>query len=134
MHNGMKANDNLIFAYKKFSQINSPSQLGLQEIPLYITPIKDQIIHLDLRGIVGFSAVLRKTMISIDTELIKSNEAEELFIARWRKVHSIRRVLKSNPASADNQIVRYIKKCDLPVPKSISLIKNFLLQKNLLSR
>jgi hypothetical protein len=134
MHNGMRAHDNLIFAYNKFSKISSPQQLGLQEIPVHSVPVKNNKIRLDLRGVVGFSAVLRKIMITVDTELVRSEKAEKQFIARWQEVHSIHRVLKSDPVGAERQVARYIKKCGLPVPSSTALVKNFLLQEQLLSR
>ena len=70
VHRGRMADERGTKAYKSYEEAcDSPAALGEKELP-EIYPIElHQLVHLSLRGVVGFSSILRKFIYTIDTEL-----------------------------------------------------------------
>ncbi len=134
MHNGSIADKKLLISYNNFSQITNPVDLDMKEIPEHFYPIIDQKIRISLRGIVGFSAVVRKIMFTLDSELVRTTIAESDFVERWKSKNLHNRTLKSNSDKAEAQIIRYIKQCGLPTPHALSDLTNYLLVNQLISR
>ena len=77
VHRGRMADERVTKAYKSYEEAcDSPAALGEKELP-EIYPIElHQLVHLSLRGVVGFSSILRKFIYTIDTELICRKPAE----------------------------------------------------------
>ena len=134
MHNASIADGKLLAAYNDFAQVIIPADLGIREIPEHYPPVINQKIRISLRGIVGFSAVVRKIMFTLDSELVRTAIAESDFVDRWKSKNLHHRTLKSNPDKAEAQVIRYIKQCGMPTPHALSDLTNYLLANRLISR
>ena len=133
MHNGAIADQKLLSAYTDFQLVSAPIDLDMQESPEHFAPTVGSKIDLSLRGVVGFSAIIIKIMVTIDAELLRSKNAESFFIAKWKEKHSSIRTLKSNPVQADSQISRYTKQAGFPFPGVPAELRAFLLKNGLVS-
>lgn len=134
MHNGGIANISMVEAYSNYLPYATKSSLGVDEVPEFYIPILDEPIKLSLRGVVGFSYIIIKILVSIDTELLCSQQAEKEFTRRYQEKHSNIRTIKSNPEGARAQVNRYIRQCGFISSSAIDEIIIFLLSKNLISR
>lgn len=140
MHNGSKANQNLIDAYTDYLPVATQSDLCVSEVPEFPQPILDSDIQISLRGVVGFSYILIKIMVSLDTELLCASDAEKEFLARYKEKHTdknghfIMRTLKSDQVGANNQVKRYIQQCGFSRPHTTDDLTDFLLKNRLISK
>lgn len=134
MHHGVTADCKLINAYNAFINSASEAILGVKEIPILNAPTLDERINLSLRGVVGFSYVLIKILVSLDTELLRSKEAEIELVDRFKKSHTTMPKLKSDQNKANQQVEHLIMQCSFPKPQSVNDIKNFLLTEHLISK
>ena len=134
MHNGSFANKNLIDAYNEYKSTATLSSLCVSEVPDFPAPVLDSKITISLRGVVGFSYILIKLLVSIDTELLQSSNAEEEFIARYKLKHTIVRTLKADVEGARGQVRQYVKQCGFPTPMNIDDMITFLVDKQLVRR
>lgn len=140
MHNGSKTDDKLITAYNDYLPHQNTGSLCVSEVPELYTPVLDNPIKISLRGVVGFSYILIKIMVSLDAELLRSLNAETEFLRRYRESHIdknghfIRRTLKSDKRQAENQVSRYVSQCRFSKPADVEEMRNFLLSHQLVSR
>lgn len=134
MHNGLKANANLVDAYKEYSKSATPASLGVSEIPEFFTPVLDNNVKLSLRGVVGFSYIVIKILVSIDAELLCSSDAEDEFLSRYRQKHTILRTLKPNLAGARSQVEQYVRQCGFVTPQAVDDVMNLLITHGLLRK
>lgn len=134
MHNGLRADDRLIDEFAAYTPFATPSALNVSEVPEFPTPQLGQEIQISLRGVVGFSAIVIKIIVSIDTELVPSMGAEEEFVSRYKEKHRIRRTLTPNKEKANEQVKRYVQQCDFLSPLDIDNLTSFLIKKSLISR
>ena len=134
MHNGAKANTNLIQAYNAYLPFATPADLEVSEVPEFPIPILGSEIEISLRGVVGFSFILIKILVSLDTELLCSIDAEKEFVARYKEKHAILRTLKPDADGARRQVKQYVQQCGFSAPLSIDDVIQFLLNQHLVSR
>ena len=85
-------------------------------------------------SIYGKTHVLIKILVSLDTELLCSIDAEKELILRFKQRHPTKRTLKPDVDSSKRQIKQYIMKCSFPEPQSIDEVRQFLLDKHLVSK
>lgn len=134
MHNGLKADCKLIKAYTDYLPSANTVALGVSEIPEFIAPILNENIQISLRGVVGFSYIIIKIIVSLDTELLCSANAEEEFLSRYQCKHTILRTIKPNPIGARKQVKQYVRQCNFPDPHAIDEMITFLLSHRFISR
>ncbi|MDE7218683.1 MAG: hypothetical protein K2O45_03545 [Oscillospiraceae bacterium] len=140
MHNGLKADDKLMTAYNNYLPHQNTGSLYVSEVPELYAPTLDEPIKVSLRGVVGFSYILIKIMVSLDAELLRSSNAETEFLARYKKSHSDKdghfnlRTLKTDKIKAQGQVSRYINQCSFAKPNNVETITEYLLQHQLVSR
>lgn len=140
MHNSSKADPKLITAYTNYQAIATKTNLCVSEVPIFYSPTLDTDIQISLRGVVGFSYILIKIMVSLDTELLCTQNAEREFLARFkmqntdREGHFIMRTLKPDQDRARRQIKHYIQQCHFPAPQAPDDLIAFLLRARLISR
>lgn len=134
MHNAKKADSKLIDAYNQYLPYVHCAMLDVTEVPEFIPPILNEEIQISLRGVVGFSYILIKIIVTLDAELICSHTSEKEFIDRFKASQPIVRTLKTDPVQANNQIRCYTVQAGFCKPESIDELKTFLLSKHLVSR
>lgn len=87
IHNGGCADQKCVDAHVAFLPVATASALGVKECPNHIAPTLDQNVKLSLRGVVGLTDIIRRLVVTLDSELARSSKAEAVFIERWRLVH-----------------------------------------------
>lgn len=132
MHNGALANKRLCEAYKNHITYNNKSTLKVSEMPIFNKPDENKKIDISLRGVVGFSYILIKIIASIDTELIRTKEAEDIFISRYKSTHKIKKTIKQDENKGNAQLASLIRQCGFLTPQNIKEIKTLLIQHNLI--
>lgn len=131
MHFGGIANDKLIFAYKDYVTYCSRSTLDVKELPEFIMPIRGSSIVLSLRGVVGFSQILIKLLLTLDAELIKTESANEEYLRRFREKHGSKTILKQIDVDANKQIERYSMQCGFHKPINTDQLRLWLKMKGI---
>ena len=134
MHNGSKASQNLVDAYNDYKLFATTTALCVSEVPEFPVPVLNHEVQISLRGVVGFSYILIKILVSLDTELLCAIDAEQEFISRYREKHVVLRTLKSSVAGAKQQVQHYVKQCGFPDPLAVDELITFLLDRHLVSR
>lgn len=134
MHNGSVADPKLLAAYSDYIPHATTSALCVTEVPEFPAPVLNSSVQLSLRGVVGFSDILRKILISLDTELLCAVEAENEFISRYQNKQKLVHKLKADPNKARRQVKQYVTQCGFPTPKAIDDMTAFLLSHHLITR
>lgn len=140
MHNGSKADEKLINAYLDYIPVATKTDLCVSETPEFFQPILGSDIQISLRGVVGFSYILIKIMVSLDTELLCVNDAEKEVLARYKGKHTdkdghfVMRTLKTDQNGAHSQVKHYIQQCGFSLPQTADDLMDFLLRNRLVSR
>lgn len=134
MHNAALADNKLVNAYNQYLPFSNTSSLDVDEVPQFFPPVHNEPIQISLRGVVGFSYIVIKIIVSLDAELLRSKQAESEFIYRYKLKHSILRTLKTDSAKAKKQVAQYVQQCGMPHPQAVDEIMDFLLSNRLISR
>lgn len=135
IHRGGVADTRLCQVYSDYQQgnYNTCQALDVKEVPVFLKPQKDKPIDIDLRGIVGFSSIIIKLILSIETCLIEAPEAEAYFIKKCQSKKLLKLTLSSDKNKRTKQIKQYIRKCGFEKTEHIDDIELLLLQNNLIS-
>lgn len=134
MHNGSIADQKLINAYTDYLPFATTSSLCVSEVPDFPVPALGTEVQMSLRGVVGFSYILIKLLVSLDTELLCAADAEAEFIARYQQKHKIMQTLKPNTNESRQQVKQYVQQCGFPKPLAVDDIIAFLLNNHLISK
>ena len=133
MHGNFVASSRLITAYNKYLPKATLSALDVGEVPIFIPPVSGQQVRLSLRGVIGFSDILRRIIIISDINLLRATAAEKEFLDRKPNGWT-RKNLSSNPAKAEKQITRYSKKMGFLKATWTADYQSFLIRNNIFSR
>ena len=115
MHKNFLATGILVNAYNDFLGVATTADLDVDEVPETIPPVCGETVQLKLRGVIGFSDILRKIIIISDAYLIKNKLAENEI---WnRRPTSFRKEeLGKSKEKVNNKIKSYCKKAKLIPP------------------
>lgn len=133
MHAGSKASQRLIDAYTDYLPFSKKEKLHVTEVPEFPRPSLNAPIEISLRGVVGFSYILIKILVSLDTELLCSSRAEAEFRSRYKETHSIACVLKADPVKAAQKVARLVRKCGFITPENADEMRQYLLTQHLVT-
>lgn len=126
MHGGGIADQRLIDAYDQFTLIATPSKLGVVEVPIHTVPTLGVRVKVSLRGVAGFSNIVLKIIATLDAELSRAKQAEELFIERWKRKYPDPRMLSSKSGRRRTQIRHLAEHAGFPVPTDLHAFGNWL--------
>jgi hypothetical protein len=133
-HNGSIASPKAVEAYDAFAAIATPASLGVAEVPIHHAAVLGQPILLNLRGVVGFSDIVLRLIVTLDAELSRSTRAERHLKDQWLRRNSRRYTLKSgNAQERVRQIQRLVGKLGLPRPKQTTALEAWLRAENLVA-
>lgn len=136
MHNGMIADQKTVDAYNAYITNATLQNLEIKELPLFKrNPILGEKIELNLRSVVGFSYVVIKILVSLDSELVCTKQAETEFRKRWeQKNGKVKRTLKGDHEKVKIQAMQYVKQCRFPKPANPEDMVKYLLQERFVMR
>lgn len=134
MHQGGIASEKLMEAYSDYIPYCNPQDINMKE-KLEIPPLTlGAPIIPSLRGVVGFSAVLIRILVTLDTELMCSREAEKVFDQQFKDKHRSLPSLNPDKKKAMAQIKRYVKQSGFLPPLELEGVMAYLLRKRLVSK
>lgn len=125
MHAGKIADEKLVKSYNEYLPYATNDDLLVKEVPDLARPILDQYICLNLRGVVAFSYIMTKIIVTIDAELICSIHAEKEFLIRFKKKHNKIRILKSEIKKANKQVEQYVRQSGFVTPKEVDVMREY---------
>lgn len=133
MHHNFVASPNLISAYQKFLPVATTKDLDVSEVPAYVAPILGQRVQLQLRGVIGFSQLIRRIIIISDICLLRAKAAEKEFIDRipfnWNCW-----TLSGDNATAKGQVNRYATKVGFLKSQWSNEYQDFLIKHGILHK
>lgn len=88
-------------------------------------------VTLNLRGVVGFTDVLIKIMVTVDAELSRAERSETLFEKAFRAANR-RVMLSATPRRRDAQVKKRCAKAGFPRPLDASAVYDFLRDRRLI--
>lgn len=94
-------------------------------IPKHGSLVLEQPVVLDLYGVVGFSDVLRRLVLTLDAELTSTTVAERMLVDRWRKECGVVQC-SSQTKKRHAAIRRHLKKVGLPPLPNVAGIEGAL--------
>ena len=95
----------MLYTRNAVSQIATETptaDLDVAEVPVVIPPVLGQRLHLNIRGVIGFSDFMQRILIISDINLLQTLAAEDEFISR-RPSHNLL-TLSANSSRAKAQI------------------------------
>ncbi len=130
-HHGGRASQRTVDAISSYHS-ESAASLGVKEMPVMpIASIGDPI-KLSLRGVVGLSDIVIRTIATLDLALSDSKFAEMLVVSRWTEKHKGRVLIKSG-GSRDTRLIGLAVQCGLPRPVSVPTFYQFLYAQQLVA-
>ena len=76
MHGNCIASQWLLDEYAAYSAIATTTDLDVAEVPVVIPPVLGQRLHLNIRGVIGFSDFMQRILIISDINLLQTLAAE----------------------------------------------------------
>lgn len=130
IHSGGIANQAVVDAYSAFLPVSGRMALG-RKGELSFDPVSlGSPVTLNLRGVVGFTDVLIKIIVTVDAELSRAERSEALFERAFRAVN--RRVtLSATPRKRDAQVKERCFKAGYPRPLNAPIVYDFLRDRRL---
>ncbi len=125
IHRNKKANAKAADAYKVFDALDKRAKLGLEEIPEHYPVAEGKNVKLSLRGVVGFTEVVQRIIITQDAAVACSARSENYLNERWRSRYN-NISLSSTPAKRALQINSHLKSLGFPKVDSIAQIDPYL--------
>jgi hypothetical protein len=131
IHGGGTVGEKLKISTDDVSTINRAADIGMKEAIEYFPAPLGSDIKLSLRGVVGFSEVVRRLMVTTDIQLSRSTSAESDFIRQWKaEFHYESFPTRVNKRDARTR--RNVRKLGLACPANVSLIVDLLKSKQLI--
>jgi hypothetical protein len=106
MHHNFVASQQLVDAYNAYLPFATCNDLDVSEVPIIIQPILGQRVELSLRGVIGFSQLVRRIIIITDVNLLRTTAAEKEFIDRKPNDWNCR-TLSRDTSCSKGQVERY---------------------------
>jgi hypothetical protein len=118
-------------AYQRFVPVATPAALGVVEVPQYFPVVSGTPVKISLRGVVGFSELLRKMVFTIDAELARAQAAEPIFEAYWLRIRPSSHLFRADPDARRRQIEKTFKRMGFAGVNVTSDIEKGLVAKGL---
>lgn len=136
IHRNGIADKKLMDAYDRFLNCATPSDLGVKEVPEYIKPVLGDKVSLSLRGVVGFSEIIIRIIITVDAEISASGLAKRAICKKLKNsVGGGVSTISGDGAKAYRKICGIFRKADLPKPKNhIDQLREWMIENNLVYR
>lgn len=132
MHGNCIASQRLIDAYTAYSVVATETDLDVTEVPVVIPPVLGQKVHLNIRGIIGFSDFVQRILIISDITLLQTKPAEEEFISR--RPTPVRHTLSPNAIRAQEQVKHICENAGFLRPIWSEDLQNYLVTHGFINR
>lgn len=110
MHRGGLADQKCVAAFSALPATGTPNAIGMKEYPQHTATVLGHQVSLSLRGVVGFSDVLVRLMVTLDAEFSKHHEAERMIVESWRNFNMKRYMLPAEATARARTLRRLVAK------------------------
>jgi hypothetical protein len=114
------------FKASQFSSVATPASLGVKEVPFHEVPALGSPVKISLRGVVGFTSLALKIIVTLDAELSRSKESEMPFIKRWKASNPHKKPLPGTLKKRARQVQKLAMKAGFPKPEDANQLGNWL--------
>lgn len=129
MHENFVASQNFIDAYNRYIPVATKTLLNVKEVPVFPTPSLNSPIKLSLRGIIGFSQIIRNIIGIMDIYLLQTKAGEREFLNRTTNL--AREKLSNNEEESKNRIKKISRKAGFLEAEWSREYQDFLISNNL---
>ena len=133
MHRNFVASQELVNSYTAFQAVATVTNLDIDEVLVIIPPILGQPVKLSMRGVIGFSQIIKRIIVISDAWLLRNKAAEKEILARKPKSWN-RRTLSSKKDCIKGQITRFCHKSGFLKPIYSEELKNHLISIGVFTR
>ena len=132
MHGNCIASQRLMDAYTLYSIVATKADLDVTEVPIIIPPVLGTKVHLNIRGVIGFSDFMQRILIISDITLLQTKAAEKEFIDRKPSGRLL--TLNTNPTRAQAQIRHVCERAGFLHPIWSDDLQRFMISNRFVSR
>lgn len=132
MHGNCIASQRLIDAYTSYSAVATKADLDVTEVPVIIPPVLGQKVHLNIRGVIGFSDFVQRILIISDINLLQTKPAEGEFLCR--RPTPVRHTLSPNTIRAQEQVKHICENAGFLRPIWSEDLQNYLVTHGFINR
>ncbi len=132
MHGNCIASQWLLDRYAEYSAVATETDLDVTEAPVIIPPVLGEKIHLNIRGVIGFSDFMQRILIISDITLLQTKAAEEEFLQR--KPSGLLLTLNTNPRRAQEQIKHVCERAGFLGPVWSEELQRYMVTHRFISR
>ena len=133
MHKNFIASQKLVDSYTAFHAVSSPADLDIEEALVTIAPVLGQPVKLSMRGVIGFSQIIKRIIVISDAKLLRNKAAEKEILFRKPNDWNCN-TLSSRQERLKAQITQYWNKAGLLKPTYTEDLKNLLLSIGIFAR
>lgn len=127
VHNGKVATQQCVNAFADYQNQCTPVTLGAKETPVVNHVSLDAPIVPSFRGVIGFTDIVIRILISYDCELIRTRGAEQYFLDKYKSMPESRNLPSANKVKANRQFLSKIRKCGFSIGSRVSDLQTFLI-------
>lgn len=132
MHGNCIASQRLVDAYTSYLVVATKVDLDVTEVPIIIPPVLGAKVHLNIRGVIGFSDFVQRILIITDINLLQTKPAEEEFLNR--KPSGLLLTLNTNTTRAQEQIRHVCERAGFLRPVWSDDLQRFMISNRFISR
>ncbi len=111
--------------YDAFAKL-TPGDIGAKEVPRTEPVVVGTPVRLSLRGVRGFSDIVRRLAVALDRELSQQVYAETELKSRWLDKYGELKLMKSERNGRETQLREWIWSLNFPRPVSALTLVPFL--------
>lgn len=131
VHLGSNINEKIVECEDAYARL-SPSDLKLKALPNYFPISSGNKIRLNFRGIELFADIIIQLIVTLDSELSQSKNAEKVFLEMWGHTYNEKN-LKENMLKREKQLNNCINNIGLPSPANVQKLVKYLKENNCIS-
>lgn len=133
MHRNFIASQNLIDSYTAFQAVSATTDLDIEEALVTIAPLLGQPVKLSMRGVIGFSQIIKRIIVISDAKLLRNKAAEKEILLRKPNNWNCS-TLSSRQERVKAQLTQYWNKAGLLKPTYTEDLKNHLISIGIFTR
>ena len=129
VHAGRSVTQQCLSAFQDYQQYCTCASLGVSEVPQINSLVLGNTLVPSFRGVIGFTDIVIRILISYDCELVKTSMAEQYFLTKFHQAKVTNGFPSSNRGKALKELSARIRKCGFIIPANVSTLQSFLVSK-----
>jgi hypothetical protein len=110
VHRGGIADQRCLEALNALPKIENSTAIGLKEFPQHSSVRLNHRVYLSLRGVVGFSDVLLRLLVTLDAQFARHKKAEQLLLEKLKDAKVEVRLLPTDSIERQRALQKLVRK------------------------